>query len=173
MQDKSEMKDDEYTLEELMDGVVNILGDLTSLDNFDEEYIPRFKFFTPYKDVEDFGYTLTSPVIETFILAVQTVLAGIITALIPIFCLGCLMVAGAAALFSDDELAADAFSLACGSFYAFFSFAYLTAILALSTAVEPIARTTSIFTRAGASFADMCFGEDEEADIGQQPQMGT
>lgn len=171
MQDKSEMKDDEYTLEELMDGVVNILGDLTSLDNFDEEYIPRFKFFTPYKDVEDFGYTLTSPVIETFILAVQTVLAGIITALIPIFCLACLIIAGVAALF-DDELAIDAFSLAYASVYAFFSFTYLTAILALSTAVEPIARTTSIFTRAGASFADMCFGEDEEADI-SQPHMGT
>jgi ABC-type multidrug transport system fused ATPase/permease subunit len=171
MQDKSEMKNDEYTFEEFIDGVVDILGDLTSLYDIEEEYISRFKFFTPYEDFVDFSYTLASPVIETFILAVQTVLAAIITALAPIACLAFLVV-GVVALFFDEELAIETFSLAAVSAYAFFSFAYLTTMLALATAIEPIVRTTSIITRTSASFLDMCIGEDEEVNL-NEPRIGV
>lgn len=163
MQDK-----DEYTFDELIDDAIDLLGDLTALDE-EEIYISRFKFFTPYEDALDFSYTLTSPIIETFILAVRTILAAIITVLAPFACLAFLAVSFVA-LFIDDEICIEAFSLSLMSAYAFFSFAYQAVALALMTVIEPFARAASIITRTGASLVAMCCdGDDEEAAV--QPQM--
>ena len=164
MQDKNEC-----TFDEFIDDTVDFLGDLTALDE-EEIYISRFKFFTPYEDALDFSYTLVSPIIETFILAVRTLLAAIIAALAPIACLAFLAVSFVA-LFIDDEICLEAFSLSLASAYAFFSFAYQTVALSIMTVIEPFARVASIVTRTGASLVDVCCDDDEEEEVAVQPQM--